>query len=59
MGFGIKTDLRRHIDAVHVGNKPFRCNICDTTFSRANFAYFLTDNREFPFLDRFWTARPP
>ena len=29
-----KNDLKLHIASVHEGNKPFKCELCDHSFSR-------------------------
>ena len=26
--------MNRHIESVHEGKKPFRCNICEATFAQ-------------------------
>ena len=43
MGFGHKTDLRRHINSVHEGNKPFRCK--GTVLSEDADVFVITPNR--------------
>jgi uncharacterized Zn-finger protein len=32
--FTKKGKLKNHIEAVHEGKTPFKCNICDTSFSQ-------------------------
>ena len=37
-----KSDMKRHVDSAHKGNKPFKCNICDKNFNQK--AHMKTHN---------------